>query len=440
MAACLFVCKHQKNKTMPSNPLPGIQTPTPPTNTVSPSKSGTPFILHTMEDDLAALKPQGSVATAAIPPKPTPSPVSTLPKPAAPEQKPATESIRITATKPATKPSLEELFGSPKSPAVPAQPVRAFEPSSPTPPQLATPVSPIQIPDPKTIPPKPAFDPFAQAKEDRRTPAMPTASFQLPRWIIPTGIGIFTFLMVGGGFWYWKHTTTSVTPNPEEEVLPPIQETPVTPIEPPIETPPPAPVLPFDLQKPNDLSISLTASPDAFRATLLSASQKIKEATTIQQSVEFRVVDEKGAPVPFAAWSTWLKLSLPSTLLATFDTPFSLFLFNDQGYMRIGLKVTSKNPSQTKMLLAKNESTLLKNILPLYLGTAPTLPKTPVKFTTGNYKSIPTRYFNFAVPEAPFIGGLSLDYVSLNQFIIFGTSKQSTRAILDTLNPTSNQE
>jgi hypothetical protein len=388
-----------------------------------------------MEDDLAELKvPSGKpvlppIAIQPVTPKPSIAPVPQAP--AAPTATPDSAQTTITG------PSLEEIFGTKKPfqtnvssshAAVTSYTLKSTpeNPSQNTPPKAPLPpASPIRQQKVASI------DPQNWAAEPSTAPSTP--SFVPPAWIIKVGVGIFTVLFLSGGVWYWKQSDSIIPPDPEEEIVPTPAPIP-TPVPPtPVDPTPPTPT--FNLQGVNDLNASpATSSPDAFRALLLDTSQKMKSAN-IRQPLEFRILDENKTPLSFTAWSTWMKISLPTDILTSFDTSFSLFLYDDQGYTRLGLKVMSKNPIQSKTLLSKNESTLLKSFLPLYFNAAATDPKTPPVFKTGSYNGIATRYFNFATPIAPFETSLSLDYANVNQYIVFGTSKQTIRAVLDTINP-----
>ncbi|MEI8103906.1 MAG: hypothetical protein WCG84_03350 [Candidatus Moraniibacteriota bacterium] len=348
----------------------------------------------------------------------TPLPVERMHnEPITPKEKP-TPQPEISFEPPRPRPLLQE------KPKAPPEKI-SFSPIPPVQPISIPPVAkPIPTP-PKVI--------FPQSVSLKQTPPsvekMPPAQqpvIVFPKWPLRVGAVVCVLLFLGGGFWYWKQTNTTPHINPDEQIIP-------TPI--PTPTPKPAPI--FNLQGTNDITITMSSSsPESFKTTLTDLSQKIKD-NSIQQPVEFRVVDENNSPLTFSAWTTLMKMSFSPGILATLADPFSLFLYNDSGYVRLGLKITSNNPSQTAAILTQSEPSLLSVFFPLYFSYQPTLPTTSPSFETGSYNGISTRYINFPVPEAPFVGGLSLDYAVVNQYIVIGTSKQTTRSIIDTLTPSS---
>jgi hypothetical protein len=106
---------------------------------------------------------------------------------------------------------------------------------------------------------------------------------------------------------------------------------------------------------------------------------------------------------------------------------FSLYIYNDQGNIRLGLAVDSKNDVSTKARMFNEEPNLVSEISPLFLDTSFTAPKA-VSFNSSNYANTQIYYLNLATMQNQ---PLSIDYTIFNKKLIIGTSKMTLRSILD---------
>ena len=253
-------------------------------------------------------------------------------------------------------------------------------------------------------------------------------SLHFPAWFFKIGVGVFVLLMLGGGVWYWKQILS----------LPPSNQNPD--VNPPSITPhnqiPTQPQQVFKLSGPNELSFNTrSVTAEQIRSTLIDAEQKVKD-NNIVQPIAFQITDEQHNPVSFFVFTKWFSIGLSPEIITTLDETFTLYLYNDSGYVHIGLDIKSKDVSQTTGMLTKNESGLAQSMAAIFLN-GKVSPPANAQFKIGNYNGIPTHYFNFPSPEAPFDGGLSLDYSLVNQHLTMATSKQTNRAIIDIVSGSS---
>ena len=63
----------------------------------------------------------------------------------------------------------------------------------------------------------------------------------------------------------------------------------------------------------------------------------------------------------FQDFSQKLEMNLPQNILSQFETSFSFFIYNDNGKVRFGLAVNSKDGNQLKSALLKEEKNLTRN-------------------------------------------------------------------------------
>ncbi|MDQ5902148.1 MAG: hypothetical protein QG606_364 [Patescibacteria group bacterium] len=197
----------------------------------------------------------------------------------------------------------------------------------------------------------------------------------------------------------------------------------------------PAPVVPtpeknkpdfdFSLISPNYLSVNVeTVSAEGLRAQLEGIGSKMKLAH-ITTPVEFFVTDQTNTPVAFSRFVVLMGLKLPQNVVSTTEEKFSLFLFNDQGKSRVGLRISLKDGKIAPELLKKAEIDFPVVFQNLFLESKVVLQKKYL-YKESSYNGIKIRYVNISEPEM-----LSVDYsVDGNSWFV-GTSKNSLRALLD---------
>ncbi len=157
-----------------------------------------------------------------------------------------------------------------------------------------------------------------------------------------------------------------------------------------------------------------------------SYAEKVSQSG-ITKSVEFVVVDKQNNPLSFQKFAQKMGLTLPSTILMQLKPEFSLFIYNDSGKVRLGLAIKIQNNRQIKKSFLNEEEKLPQDLQSLFLTTQYTLKKKSF-FHNGQYKDINIRYNNIISPKV-----LSIDYAITQNNLVIGTTKETTRAILDLL-------
>lgn len=199
--------------------------------------------------------------------------------------------------------------------------------------------------------------------------------------------------------------------------------------------------LPYALDKPNYLSINTeTVSSLDIQKTLLQAAFLIRDAS-IAQPVEFLITDQNNNPIAFNRFAFLFNLDIAPDVFTLIDEPFSLYIYNDAGSMRLGLDLTLKDQATVLSTLPKIESTLPYAFRALILESDVTVLKN-VEFRSGAYsprsqtalndgsagQEVSLRYANIDSRQ-----GWSMDYAITNNHWYIGTSKNTLRALLDTI-------
>jgi hypothetical protein len=235
-----------------------------------------------------------------------------------------------------------------------------------------------------------------------------------------------TFLIIGGaamvaliaGFIAWYFFRSS----PEETTVSvgfvdDVSST-VTNPEIPTVTPPYAP------DAPNYLTIDIeTVTAESLRV-LLSQTGANMVAANMVEPVEFLLTDKNNNPIAFSRFVYLMDIELSEELLATLGEPFSLYLYNDNGRVRIGLALMLTDLIEGGRLIAAQESALpflFRTVL--FPGASVTR---QLGFRSGVYKTEPVRFVNVDVAQ-----GVSFDYVLRDNEWFIGTSKDTLRMILD---------
>jgi hypothetical protein len=144
--------------------------------------------------------------------------------------------------------------------------------------------------------------------------------------------------------------------------------------------------------------------------------------------LEFLLVDKDNKPILFKDFVDNFKLNLsPDIINNLVSDNFSLFLYKKDNIKRIDIVVGVKNRDLLKSGLSKNERMLLNDLAALFIYDKPDS-NMIVQFKDSNYKNNLVRYANLDKGLS-----LSLDYSISGDYLIFATSKDSGRLIMDKL-------
>lgn len=189
----------------------------------------------------------------------------------------------------------------------------------------------------------------------------------------------------------------------------------------------PLPSAPFTPDASNFLMIDTeTVTAESFLALLNEAGAKIS-AAQMTKPVEFLLTDKNNNPIAFSRFAYLMGLPLPEELIASLGEPFSIFLYNTGGKVRIGLSFAPFAPADNgtvQELVTKNEASL-PFLFRTFLFQGLTVPA-KATFRSGVYNTETVRYANIDAGES-----ISFDYVMRDRQWIIGTSKDTLRAIID---------
>jgi len=291
--------------------------------------------------------------------------------------------------------------------------------------------SPFLNPVPTTgdspIPPKKEFIDNWTDKTDRitiseKTPVLTDQAYssekssKKPLLIILSVLLIF--VIAGSGYYFWTAY---------QRTLKVVETTPITEPEPtPQPEPQPEPTITFSTDKPNYLSIDLTQGNNtAVKDALKNYLDKVSKSG-ITTPIEFAVTDTQNNPLKFSSFANSLGLKLSSSAMSSLAETFSLFIYNDQGNMRLGLSIDIKNDTLLKTVTAKEEPVLVSEIAPLFMDV--TYTATATKFGKSTYAGADIRYINVISPQ-----DLSVDYTIFEKKLLIGTTKMTLRSMIDYL-------
>ncbi len=177
---------------------------------------------------------------------------------------------------------------------------------------------------------------------------------------------------------------------------------------------------------PNYLTINFsTQSSTDIEEQLIKIAGEIK-SLSLAVPYEFVVVDTSNNRVPFKTFADAVKMTLAPSIVEKLGQDFSLFFYNDNNNVRLGIKITtlanSKKPLETEM--SKEEKTIIGDISFIFLDSV--VEKKEGLFTTSVYNTNNEliRYLNVNQDRS-----LSVDYVVTNDSLFIGSSKDTLRVI-----------
>lgn len=232
--------------------------------------------------------------------------------------------------------------------------------------------------------------------------------------IILASVITFVVLAIGiGSYYFWVMRTSKVAENnsaslpevPKEENLPNKN---------------------LFADKPNYINADISDSSLSLKEILDPYIQKVARMET-KTPVEFIITDIESKNIKFQVFAEKAGIKLPQGIINLLEPDFGLFIYNDQGNIRIGLKVSAINSLDTAPLsseILKEEVNLTTDLEPIFLSLPYTLENK--NFGQSNYKNIGIRYNNIISPT-----DLSIDYALYDGKWLVGTTKMTLRAMID---------
>ncbi len=146
-----------------------------------------------------------------------------------------------------------------------------------------------------------------------------------------------------------------------------------------------------------------------------------------QKPVSFIITDINNNPVSFHVFALSSGMNVSQEILSSLEENFELYAYNDPANgVRFGLVIDAKNITSLQEALKKNELSLTDS-LSLFLNEV-LIDKKNLLFKDSAYNTHPIRYVNLDPLES-----YSIDYTIHEQKLILGTTKNTLRAIIDSM-------
>jgi len=143
--------------------------------------------------------------------------------------------------------------------------------------------------------------------------------------------------------------------------------------------------------------------------------------------LEFVLVDKNNSSIKLAQFMQSFGIKLDKKIMEDLSNKFSIILSKKDGNNRLSLVLNLNNKDSVLNNLKKEEVSMLENLKPILLD-AEISPESKKTFADGMYNDVTIRYMN--LNDKP---DLSIDYMIFDDYLIFATSKESGRLVLDRL-------
>ncbi|MFZ2154374.1 MAG: hypothetical protein WAV16_04040 [Candidatus Moraniibacteriota bacterium] len=143
--------------------------------------------------------------------------------------------------------------------------------------------------------------------------------------------------------------------------------------------------------------------------------------------LEFVMVDENNTPIALADFMNYFKIYLNAEVMNNLaPDKFSLFLQKDKDMERMGIAINIKDAQVLKKSLLKDEAKLIDQLNSMFLAAPIDTKSKGEVFKDSSYGNVEVRYINLNEELT-----LSLDYAVVGDYLIFATSKECGRLMID---------
>jgi len=307
---------------------------------------------------------------------------------------------------------------------MPAAPAAEYPPGSPfqsvpTPPPVSSP-SPGANPDAQLPPfkssPSQSFFAEKPASKESFSPEQTGNNQPFPQkkskgGLILTLVAILIVAAAGAGFYYYWFNIRSTSP--------------ATPSTPAVPAPQAETPTPSESQNKNlrNLVVDTSLGQSEMKNAIQKFATEFSSSASESDLAEVKIVGTDGQPIGKKDFFSGVGVAVPDSVLMKLSEDYSLFARKESGATKLGFVFKTVTSSGLADEMKNWEPTLPTDLAPLYAGQAPTGTGT---FSSSRYKNADIRYFNFSSPA-----DTSLDYSVISNFLVIGSSKNTTRAILD---------
>lgn len=287
--------------------------------------------------------------------------------------------------------------------------------SMPTPPPVSSPEPDLSAL--KSSPSQSFFSEKPSSSENIFPPQAETQpSPQKPKKMIFVSLAILlaTIIAAAGFYYYWFYIkgATSATPVALETALPKTEPSPVTP--------------PDNTQNNNlrKLIVDTSQGSTTIKNTAATFATDFVATASEGDLIEVKVLDHANQSIGKKTFFSGFGITVPDAVAMKLSEDYSIFVKKEGGVAKLGLVFKTITSSGLADEMKSWEPKITTDLVSIYLGQA--LSPATGTFNSAKYKNADIRYSNFSSPA-----GASLDYSVIANFLVIGTSKDTTRATLD---------
>jgi len=171
------------------------------------------------------------------------------------------------------------------------------------------------------------------------------------------------------------------------------------------------------------LVVDISQNPTEIKSAIQKFATEFAASASENDLVEVKIVGKDEKPIGKKDFFSGVGVTVPDSVLMKLSEDYSLFARKESGSVRLGFVFKTVTSSGLADEMKNWEPTLETDLAPLYIEQATAGTGT---FSSSQYKNADIRYFNFSSPT-----DTSLDYSVISNFLVIGSSKDTTRAILD---------
>ncbi|MCX6763020.1 MAG: hypothetical protein NT093_04565 [Candidatus Moranbacteria bacterium] len=288
--------------------------------------------------------------------------------------------------------------------------------SMPTPPPLS---AGSDFPDSKSSPSQSFFSEKPFASENVLPPqAEKPSSPQKSRKAIFISLAIlFAIIIAAAGFYYYwfyiKSTAPAVPANPVADKTTSPETT-------------PSPNAASDNSKNNNLRkmvVDTSKNPAEIKTATTTFATNFVSTASEGDLIEVKTLNQENQPIGKKDFFAGFSITVPDAVIMKLSEDYSLFVKKEGGAAKLGLVFKTVTSAGLAEEMKNWEPTMTNDLGPIFAGQIPT---GAGPFNSSRYNNADIRYSNFSSPA-----DTSLDYSVIANFLVIGTSKDTTRATLD---------
>jgi len=301
----------------------------------------------------------------------------------------------------------------PISPGRDVQTENPFQ-SMPTPPPVSSPEHDLSALKPSSSQsffsekPAPSENIFPPQTDAQPSPQKPKKTI-----FISLAVLLAVIIAAAGFYYYWFYVKSATS------------ATPVAPETASSETP--TPVVSSDTPQNNNLRkliVDTSQGSTAIKSATTTFAADFVATASEGDLIEAKMLDQANQPIGKKDFFAGFGITVPDAVAMKLSEDYSLFVKKEGGATKLGLVFKTITSAGLAEEMKNWEPTIATDLNSLYLGQV--LSPATGAFDSAKYKNADIRYFNFSSPT-----NTSLDYSVISNFLVIGTSKDTTRAILD---------